>query len=72
MDCPICRSEVKNLTPPLYRGLVVGCTKCGAYRIAKSILDALVKLEIDKRLGALQKAKAIGSNGWPTINRACL
>ena len=72
MDCPICTREVMNFTPPTYEGLVVGCPRCGQYRIMKNVLGHLLKLNIDGRLAALRKAQSFATQSWPTITRACI
>jgi DNA-directed RNA polymerase subunit RPC12/RpoP len=73
MDCPICTREVRNVTPPIYTGVVIECPRCGGLRIMASVLDDLRALGIDDRLVALRKAKAQSSKtAWPTISRACL
>ena len=72
MDCPVCTQEVKNLTPLTYKGLVVGCPRCGAYWIMASALGALQGLRTEQRLTVLQRAKDVTSTrSWPTINNAC-
>jgi DNA-directed RNA polymerase subunit RPC12/RpoP len=55
MDCPVCTQEVKDLTPLTYKGLVVGCPRCGIYRIMRSALVTLPTLRVEKRLEALDK-----------------
>jgi hypothetical protein len=72
MDCPICTRVVLNLTPPTYDGLVVGCPRCGQYRIMQSALPELMTLQIEGRLVALRKAKSSASQSWPTITRTSL
>jgi hypothetical protein len=72
LDCPICCAQAQNLTPPTYGGLVIGCDRCGTYRIMKSAVPAVRKLKAEKRLDALKRAKTlISSRGWPTINSGC-
>jgi predicted RNA-binding Zn-ribbon protein involved in translation (DUF1610 family) len=41
MHCPVCVSESTNLTPPTYEGLVIGCPRCGKYRIMRAALADL-------------------------------
>jgi DNA-directed RNA polymerase subunit RPC12/RpoP len=73
MDCPICTQEVKDLTPLTYKGLVVGCPRCGIYRIMQSAVAALRRVKTEQRLAALQRAKDFTSTkSWPTISNACL
>jgi DNA-directed RNA polymerase subunit RPC12/RpoP len=57
MDCLVCTQEVKDLTPLTYKGLVVGCPRCGIYRIMQSAVAALRRLRTEQRLAALQRAK---------------
>ena len=73
MECPICLAEARNLTPRTYQGLIVGCPRCGVYRVMKAAIGALPKLKVEKRLEALTKAKIYTSpKAWPTISKACL
>ena len=73
IECPICRAEARNLTPITYQGLIVGCPRCGAYRIMKGAISSLPQLKVEKRLAALTKAKIFTSpKAWPTISKACL
>jgi hypothetical protein len=73
MDCPVCLTHGKNLTPSNYLGVVVSCTRCGVFRVMRSALVALPTLKVEKRLEALDKAKTFASSkAWPTISRACL
>src|SRR6478735_10932556 len=72
MDCPICVTEAMDLTPPSYDGLVIGCPKCGKYRIMRSVLTDLRHTEIEDRVAALGCAISYSSKSWPTISRACL
>jgi len=72
MDCPVCTQEVKNLTPPTYKGVVVGCPRCGIYRIMASAVGALIRLRTEQRLAALKRARDVTSAmSWPTITNAC-
>jgi hydrogenase maturation factor HypF (carbamoyltransferase family) len=73
MECPICLAEARNLTPRTYQGLIVGCPRCGVYRVMKAAIGALPRLKVEKRLEALTKAKIYTSpKAWPTISNACL
>jgi hypothetical protein len=73
MDCPVCRAEVENLTPPTYKGLVVGCPRCGLYRVMASAVAALPRLGVEERLAVLQRARKMASAiSWPTISGAYL
>lgn len=72
MDCPVCRHEVKNITPTKYKGLVLACPRCGIYRIMASAVGVLGRLRVDQRLAALHRAKDVTSpKSWPTISNAC-
>jgi hypothetical protein len=72
MDCPICLAKGENITPVTYKGLVVSCPSCGAFRITKNALSAFPNLRVEKRLEALDKAKMYTSpRAWPTISNAC-
>ena len=73
MECPICLAEARNLTPRTYQGLIIDCARCGPYRVMKTALATLPELRVEKRLGALMKAKMYGSpKSWPTITIVCL
>jgi hypothetical protein len=73
MECPVCNGNVEDLTPGSYRGLVVGCGRCGVYRVMQSCVTILRGLKIEQRIAALQKAKKLAScKSIPTISRACL
>jgi hypothetical protein len=73
MECPVCRGNVENLTPAMYKGLVLSCRRCGAYRIMPGSVAVLPTLKVEERLAALQRAKRFASRkSLPTINRACL
>ena len=73
MECPICLAEARNLTPRTYQGLIVGCPRCGAYRVMKAAIGTLPQLKVERRLEALTKAKIYTSpKSWPTISKACL
>jgi hypothetical protein len=73
MDCPVCKAEVEDLTPVSYKGLVVGCPRCGVYRVMESAVAALPRLGVEERMAALQRARKMSSaQSWPTISGACL
>jgi hypothetical protein len=73
MDCPICLREACELISRGYKGMVVGCTRCGGFRITSSALGVIVKLPIQSRLAALEMARWFKMpRAWPTINCACL
>ena len=71
MHCPVCVSESTNLTPPTYDGLVIGCPRCGKYRIMRAALADLRSSRIEDRKTALRYARSYASKSWPTITRAC-
>jgi hypothetical protein len=72
MDCPVCAGEAMDLTPPTYDGLVIGCPRCGKYRVMRSALPDLRSAQIEDREAALRHAKSFASKSWPTISRTCL
>jgi hypothetical protein len=72
MQCPVCASQAKNLTPNTLDGVVIGCAHCGEYRIAGGAFYALTALKPDRRVEALAAAKRGSQAGWPTINRSCI
>jgi hypothetical protein len=73
MECPVCRANVENLTPVMYKGLVLSCRRCGVYRVMPGSVGVLPTLKVEARLAALRRAKTLASKkSLPTINRACL
>lgn len=68
MQCPICSQEARNLTPNTLDGVVVGCDRCGDYRIAGSAFYELTTLRPDRRAAVLAAAKLASHSGWPMIN----
>jgi hypothetical protein len=72
MQCPVCASQAKNLTPNTSEGVVIGCGHCGDYRIAGSAFYTLTTLKPDMRLAALASAKRASQAGWPIINSSCI
>ena len=72
MDCPVCDREAMNLTPASYDGLVIDCSRCGKYRIMRSVLSDLRRTQIEDREAALGHARSFASKSWPTISKACL
>jgi hypothetical protein len=72
MQCPVCASQARNLTPNTLDGVVVGCDQCGEYRIAGGAFHELTTLKPDGRVAALAAAKLASQAGWPLINSSCL
>jgi len=72
MDCPVCASKATDFTPPTYDGLVIGCSRCGKYRIMRAALADLRRSRIEDRKAALGHARSFASKSWPTISKACL
>jgi hypothetical protein len=67
MQCPVCRGQARNLTPNTLDGVVVGCDRCGDYRVAGDALHALMGLAPEKRAQVLEAAKAASQAGWPYV-----
>ena len=72
MQCPVCSRQAKNLTPNTFRDVMVGCDKCGGYRIAGGAYHELMRLELESRAAALETAKLASRHGWPIIDRSCV
>jgi hypothetical protein len=72
MQCPVCAGQAKNLTPNTLDGVVVGCDRCGDYRIAGAAFYELTTLEADRRAAALTAAKLASRGGWPMISSGCI
>ena len=72
MQCPVCASQAKNLTPNTLDGVVIGCDRCGDYRIAGGTFYALTALQPGRRVEALAAAKRGSQAGWPMINNSCI
>ena len=67
MQCPVCSCQARNLTPNTLDGVVVGCDRCGDYRVAGDALHALMGLAPEKRVQVLEAAKAASRAGWPYV-----
>jgi hypothetical protein len=67
MQCPVCHSQARNLTPLTLEGVVVGCDRCGDYRVAGDALYRLMGLALEQRVAALDAAKAASQAGWPIV-----
>ncbi len=72
MQCPVCGSQAENLTPNTLDGVVVGCQRCGHYRISGSAFHDFARLQSDKRVAALEAAKLTSRGGWPMISASCI
>jgi hypothetical protein len=72
MQCPVCCRPAENLTPNTLDGVVVGCDRCGAYRIAGSAFHDLMRLQLEKRVAVLEAAKLASRSGWPMISTASI
>lgn len=70
MQCPVCQEKAQNITPNTMDGVVVGCARCGDYRIMGVAFHDFMRLQADKRLAALQAAKQATHSGWPMIRSA--
>ena len=67
MQCPVCRGQAENLTPNTLDCVVVGCQRCGDYRVAGDALHPLMGLTPEKRAAVLKAAKAATRAGWPFV-----
>jgi hypothetical protein len=68
MQCPVCRGQARNLTPNTLDGVVVGCDRCGDYRVAGDALHSQLHIAPEKRVAVLQAAKETASQaGWPYV-----
>jgi hypothetical protein len=73
MQCPVCGAEAEDLAPGDFLGLYVRCKRCGEYQVEDSVLNALLRLDYDRRTAALGKAKnSAAGDGRPAITAACL
>lgn len=67
MQCPVCGDHARNLTPNTLEGVVVGCGRCGDYRVAGDALHPLMGLPPEERTAVLDAAKAVSKAGWPIV-----
>jgi hypothetical protein len=67
MQCPVCSGKAENLTPNTLDGVVIGCERCGDYRVAGDALHPLMRLAPEKRAAVLTAAKAASRAGWPIV-----
>jgi hypothetical protein len=72
MQCPVCSRQAQNLTPATLDGVVVGCDHCGGYRISGGAYHGLMRLQLEKRMAALETAKVASRYGWPIIDGSCM
>ena len=72
MQCPVCRGEARNITPNTMDGVVVGCARCGDYRITGVAFHDFMRLQDEKRAAALQAAKLATHSGWAMISAAAM
>jgi hypothetical protein len=72
MQCPVCAREAQNLTPNTLDGVMVGCERCGAYRVAGGAYYELMQLDLKARFAALETAKVAARYGWPLIDGSCV
>ena len=67
MLCEVCGGPAVDHTPPGYDGMMISCQMCGNYSIGGNVLHKFRQLSLDERQRTLQKAKAHGSLGRPSI-----
>ena len=74
MDCPICgAAAAENITGPGFDGLGVRCRNCKDFDVADAVLNQLLRMDIEERTAALEKARRLASPGErPVINSASL
>jgi hypothetical protein len=63
MDCPICGAVAENITSPGFDGLGVRRHNCKDFDVADPVLNKLLRMDIEERTAALEKAKALGASG---------
>jgi hypothetical protein len=72
MQCSVCGAEAEDLGSGDFDGLAVRCKRCGEYGVKDGALNAFLRLDFDKRVAALDKAKTLaGPDLRPTITEAC-
>jgi hypothetical protein len=73
VNCPICGAVAENVSRPDFDGLGVRCHNCGDFEVAGTVLNSLLRMEVEARTAALQKAKRLASVGErPAINSVSL
>jgi hypothetical protein len=68
MQCPVDGAPAKDITAPDFDGRSVRCPNCDDYDIARGYDEKLAKLDLEDRLGVLQKAKKF----WTSGPRPCI
>jgi hypothetical protein len=72
MQCPVCSCQAQNLTPNTFEDVIVGCEKCGGYRISGGAYHELMRLQLERRGAALETARRASRHGWPMIDSSCV
>ena len=73
MDCPICGAVAENITSPGFDGLGVRCHNCKDFDVADAVLNNLLRMDIEERTAALEKARRLAPPGErPVINSTSL
>jgi hypothetical protein len=73
MDCPICGAVAENITSPGFDGLGVRCHNCKDFDVADAVLNQLLRMDIEERTAALEKARRLAPPGErPVINSISL
>jgi hypothetical protein len=68
MQCLVCASEAKDLTPPDFDGRVFECPRCGKYEILGCTWNTFENATQPEREAALARAGSLqGFSRWPTI-----
>lgn len=57
MQCAVCGAEAEDLTVGTYDGVIVGCKRCGEYEVPDSAINDFLRLDYDRRVAALEKAR---------------
>jgi hypothetical protein len=69
VNCPICGALAENISRPDFDGLGVRCHNCGDFEVAGTVLNHLLRMDVEGRTAALEKAKRITKAGvGPAIN----
>jgi hypothetical protein len=72
VQCLVCISEARDLTPKNFDGFVIGCSSCGNYEVAGGAWDRFRNASQQERAAALGKAASFkGFARWPTIKNSC-
>jgi len=70
MQCPVCLERAENLTPNTMEGVVVGCSRCGDYRISGVAFAGFMQLQAEQRRAVLADARQTAKHGRPVIGSA--